>query len=866
MHVMFQSFALSLLLHSAAASIWLSISPQIFPCGEAVTASYSYTSSEALPLTLFLKGQLSLLSSASIVLPNPPARNVVVDFSWTPSGCEDPGSWFFFIQDYAYFATSSNNAPVSIKPVGSSGFRSAPLASPTMLSAGMRVTLTYSTFGAAALPVSPFIVGATAYQAGATLGSWESYPLEGVPPAIPAAGVSSGSYYIVARTASGMWSDSGAPVTISLTPITVSPLTFRAFDTVTISWPAAGIIYPAQAWIQKSSLPSILAVSLGPAIGSSLTTQVTLKHVSMGDYLVYLAFSGGGGYSATVVVNVLPYDPNVVASSTREDALVAYQLAFLAYQSAGAIGSWNTSQVCTFCAACEQAAAVSNVWAFDATNFGDGGAGFLVRRLDGVMFLSFEGTADGRDGAVDANAEIVDYAGCLAYASACGIHAGFYGRYNLFVPLLRPILAEAIPSTAKSSQPIVIVGHSLGGAVATIAAFELSLAGYLVAGVYTFGSPRVGNAAFSVAYGLVVGRASPEFYDKRPLRRAAGGAGRSNTVRPSLLLLEAVGLPASTLDLPDDQLWAAWDAAAPIMKPRSLAANVTPGAGNAAGAFRGSWRVANCGDPVTALPPESLGYVHVDTLIQVNSDAPLTFDVGSNASCTGGFSSPNHAGSSYLFALGGSTLAVDSSQLITYRSNSALWVAPGGALCSSFSTSQTPSQTPTTPTTPSSTPSVTGTPSLSPTPTNTPSASPSSSLTPSVLPTPPGLSGTPSVTLPATGVPSLSPISTLASPASPAPASSATLQAGTDTSAESAPAVPTATVAAVSASLGTLLVVAGGIALLSRRASKRARHVASPERATDGDQGLNGEFVASRNPLAAAISMPAQPPGWHGMQ
>jgi len=834
-----------LFLQLAAASISLSISPQVFPCGEAVTASYSYTDETFFPpLTLFLKGKLSFVSSSSIMLPTPPARNTVATFSWTPSGCEDPGSWFFFIQDNAWVSvTYSNNVDVTIKPVGSSGFRSAPIASPTMLSAGMRVTLTYSTFGAAALPVSSFIVGATAYQVGATIGGWESYPL-GTTSTIPAAGVSSGSYYIVARTASGTWSD-GAPVTISRTPITVAPETFQAFDTITITWPEFGVMYPAQVWIQKTSVNSILAESLGPAVGSSLSTQVTLKHVSAGTYYVYLAFSGGAGYTATQIVDVLPYNPNAVATSTREEALVAYQLAMLSYQSLEAIGSWNTSQACSSCAACAQAAVVSNVWTFDATAFGiidDGGGGFLIRRLDGVMFLSFEGTTDyARDGLVDLYAERVNYAGCLAYASACGIHSGFYGRYNLYVPLLRSILAEAIPPAAKSLQPIIVVGHSLGGAIATIAAFELSLAGYLVTGVYSFGSPRVGNAAFSVAYALVVGRASPEFYGQRPLRRAAGGAARNYTARPSLFLLEAVGLPVSTLDLPDEELWTAWDAAASIIKPRSLVADLTPGAGNAAGAFRGAWRVANCYDPITVLPGEDLGYRHVDTLIQVNKDTPLTFVVGSNASCTVpiyAYEFAYHTGSAYLLALGGPTLDVDKSQLLTYRADSALWVAPGGALCSSISTSQTPSQTPTILTTPSSTPSVTGTPSLSPTLTGSPSASPSTTLTASVLPTPPGLSGTPSMT--ATPTPSLPPLST------------PPVEMGTDATAASASSASTVMIIAVSTSLGALLAGSIGLVLFLRlraiKSTSFAVATASPASAMDG--GLGQAAVASAiNPL-----------------
>ena len=49
---------------------------------------------------------------------------------------------------------------------------------------------------------------------------------------------------------------------------------------------------------------------------------------------------------------------------------------------------------------------------------------------------------------------------------------------------------------------IAIVGHSLGGAVATLAAFDLSLiANPKHLYVFTYGSPRVGNQYFAQIYG-----------------------------------------------------------------------------------------------------------------------------------------------------------------------------------------------------------------------------------------------------------------------------------------------------------------------------------------------------------------------------
>ena len=48
--------------------------------------------------------------------------------------------------------------------------------------------------------------------------------------------------------------------------------------------------------------------------------------------------------------------------------------------------------------------------------------------------------------------------------------------------------------------PVWLTGHSLGGATATLLSHRLAAAGVTVAPVYTFGSPRVGNASFAAGY------------------------------------------------------------------------------------------------------------------------------------------------------------------------------------------------------------------------------------------------------------------------------------------------------------------------------------------------------------------------------
>lgn len=75
------------------------------------------------------------------------------------------------------------------------------------------------------------------------------------------------------------------------------------------------------------------------------------------------------------------------------------------------------------------------------------------------------------------------------------VHSGFYHAFSH--------VEEAIKSDLKKSEyadkPLIIAGHSLGGALATIAAKRLTHTGG-IACCYTFGSPRVGDEEW--AYGL----------------------------------------------------------------------------------------------------------------------------------------------------------------------------------------------------------------------------------------------------------------------------------------------------------------------------------------------------------------------------
>lgn len=78
------------------------------------------------------------------------------------------------------------------------------------------------------------------------------------------------------------------------------------------------------------------------------------------------------------------------------------------------------------------------------------------------------------------------------------VHKGFLEAYNS----VKPAILEALPKVL--GIPLYITGHSLGGALATVATNDLeeavvnnTIMREQIAACYTFGSPRVGNKQFN---------------------------------------------------------------------------------------------------------------------------------------------------------------------------------------------------------------------------------------------------------------------------------------------------------------------------------------------------------------------------------
>jgi len=95
----------------------------------------------------------------------------------------------------------------------------------------------------------------------------------------------------------------------------------------------------------------------------------------------------------------------------------------------------------------------------------------------------------------------------LPYPDAEGakVHSGFFRSYNNSALRMNVIGAVLMMMDKHPEAPVHVVGHSLGGAMASICALEMKLVlGVSDGRVTTFGSPRVGNDRFQEVFNSVL--------------------------------------------------------------------------------------------------------------------------------------------------------------------------------------------------------------------------------------------------------------------------------------------------------------------------------------------------------------------------
>lgn len=74
----------------------------------------------------------------------------------------------------------------------------------------------------------------------------------------------------------------------------------------------------------------------------------------------------------------------------------------------------------------------------------------------------------------------------------CEVHGGFLDELKA---VLRPVI-DQLQRLGGAGRPLLLTGHSQGGAVAALATLALASAGFQVEGTYTFAAPRAGGREF----------------------------------------------------------------------------------------------------------------------------------------------------------------------------------------------------------------------------------------------------------------------------------------------------------------------------------------------------------------------------------
>ncbi|MEL6601963.1 MAG: lipase family protein [Cyanobacteria bacterium J06614_10] len=126
-------------------------------------------------------------------------------------------------------------------------------------------------------------------------------------------------------------------------------------------------------------------------------------------------------------------------------------------------------------------------------------------RTDDFMVLAFRGSQEPKDWLTNVTTQLRNFTirkdGVTSISSYKGrVHTGFFLAWSIIEKSVLAQIArwqQDLAERGQSLPPLYITGHSLGGALATMAAAALSDNGVAVAGVYTFGQPRVGDRTFA---------------------------------------------------------------------------------------------------------------------------------------------------------------------------------------------------------------------------------------------------------------------------------------------------------------------------------------------------------------------------------
>lgn len=177
-----------------------------------------------------------------------------------------------------------------------------------------------------------------------------------------------------------------------------------------------------------------------------------------------------------LISGVIANEPNLDKIKLEKAALFS----FAAYCPEQRLIQWN----CHWCQKVQdRVRVVKTINDAEKQNFA------YVAASDKYYIVSFRGTVKGIQNWIsNLNATMVQFGNNLAK-----VHRGFYGTWQFYENDIYEALYDLERKEGK--KPILVTGHSRGGAIASIAAIELARRGLDVEHL-TFGQPRVGDTGF----------------------------------------------------------------------------------------------------------------------------------------------------------------------------------------------------------------------------------------------------------------------------------------------------------------------------------------------------------------------------------
>jgi triacylglycerol lipase len=118
----------------------------------------------------------------------------------------------------------------------------------------------------------------------------------------------------------------------------------------------------------------------------------------------------------------------------------------------------------------------------------------IVAANDAAIYVAFEGTDPANI------AEVISHLNALP--SNAGTHSGFEAMADALWEGIRMCVTAALRAKRR---PLLVAGHSLGGAIGVLIAKKLVEISVPVTAVYTFGAPRAGFRSYMLDYNAALG-------------------------------------------------------------------------------------------------------------------------------------------------------------------------------------------------------------------------------------------------------------------------------------------------------------------------------------------------------------------------